>query len=390
MQEMAEWFAATGVATDVLTVRPNYPGDRIFPGYETGVHDIAVESGVHVQRLPTAPVRGAGLLARIGPELAFMARLLACRASGAVKPRAALISLCPSIFTVLGTLPLRRRGGRHVAVVHDIQSGLGHALGGGMTRALMPLLRRVESWTLNQVDAVIVLSEEMRRHLQAMGVRRPLEIQPPMVNTAFIQPASEPSGPPTLMYSGNLGRKQGLGQVLELARELKRRSSPIRIIVRGGGAMRDELVAEASELRLDNLDIQDLVPRAEIPGSLAEAHLHLVPQIASGGDFAVPSKIFSIMAAQRTFVATAEAESTLAALAEKSGAFVCAPPDDAVAFANAVETLLAQPERRMEMARAGRRYVETHADTDVVMKKLSTLLRPDTGWPRETASTSIQ
>ena len=27
------------------------------------------------------------------------------------------------------------------------------------------------------------------------------------------------------------------------------------------------------------------------------------------------------------------------------------------------------------MARAGRRYVETYADTDVVMKKLSTLLR---------------
>lgn len=374
MQEMAEWFAANGFSTRLVTVRPNYPGERIFPGYETGERDHAVEGGVEVLRFPTAPVPSRGLLARMGPELAFMARLLMAWLSGRVAPSQALISLSPSVFTVFGALPLKARGGRHVAVVHDIQSGLGAALGGGLTRALMPILRGLERWTLNRPDAIIVLSEEMRRHLRDMGVRRPIEIQPPMVNAQFIRPAPEPDGVSTLMYSGNLGRKQGLGQVLDLAAELKRRGSPVRIIVRGGGAMRDELVAEAAGRRLDNLAIQELVPREEIPRSLAEAHLHLVPQIASGGDFAVPSKIFSIMAAERTFVATAQPGSTLANLAAESGAFDCVPPDDPVAFADAVETLLADPIRRQSMARAGRAHVECHADTAVVMAKLSTLL----------------
>ncbi|MBC7166780.1 glycosyltransferase family 4 protein [Phenylobacterium sp.] len=379
-QEMAEWFAANGFATEVVTVRPNYPGERIFPGYERGQHDQAVEAGVQVRRFPTAPVRGGGLLARMGPELAFMFRLVAARIAGRLSARPALISLSPSIFTVFGALPLKAGGGRHVAVVHDIQSGLGSALGGGLTRALMPILRALERWTLNRPDAIIVLSEEMKRHLRAMGVRRPIEIQPPMVNAQFIRPAQEPGGVPTLMYSGNLGRKQGLGQVLDLAAELKRRGSPARIIVRGGGAMRDELIAEAAERRLDNLDIQDLVPRDQIGRSLAEAHLHLVPQIASGGDFAVPSKIFSIMAAGRTFVATAQPGSTLAQLAAETGAFVCAPPDDAAAFADAVETLLADPAQRQRAATAGRTYVEAHADTSVVMAKLSMLLhRPQAG-----------
>ncbi|MDP3618304.1 MAG: glycosyltransferase family 4 protein, partial [Ramlibacter sp.] len=352
MQELAEWFAGQGERVRVVTVRPNYPGTRIFDGYELGQHDNALEAGVRVRRLPTAPVRGTGLMSRMGPELMFLGRLLGARLTGAERPCPALISLCPSIFTVLGALPFRTAGGRHVAVVHDIQSGLGSALGGGLTRALMPILQGLERWTLNQVDTVVVLSEEMRRHLQTMGVRTPVEIQPPTVSAKFIRPRPEPQGPLTLMYSGNLGRKQGLGQVLDLAQELRRRDSNVRIIVRGGGAMRDTLVAEAAELGLTNLSIEDLVPRDQIPVSLAQAHLHLVPQIASGGDFAVPSKIFSIMAAGRTFIATAEAGSSLAKLAADTDAFVYAPPDDASAFADAVETLLAAPQRRAAMAAA--------------------------------------
>lgn len=375
MQEMAEWLAANGYRPCVVTVRPNYPGNAVFEGFSRGERDLERDAGVDIRRLPTAPVRGAGLMARMGPELEFLFRLVSMRLSGGLQSQAVLISLCPSIFTVVGALPLRAAGGRHLVVVHDIQSGLGSALGSVVTRALMPLLATVERWALNRADAIVVLSEEMKEHLRRMGVRKPIEIQPPMVNTQLIQPSPEPAAPPTLMYSGNLGRKQGLGQVLDLAEELKRRGSPARVVVRGGGAMRDELIAETAERRLDNVVIEDLVPRSEIGRSLAEAHLHLVPQVATGGDFAVPSKIFSIMAAGRTFVATAAPGSTLASLAEGSGAFICSAPESPKAFADAVEALLADHTLRARLAAAGRRYVETTVATDVVMQRIATLLQ---------------
>jgi len=374
MQEIAEWFAAKGKAVRVVTVRPNYPGSHIFDGYEDGQHDNKLEAGVLVRRLPTTPVRGSAMMSRLGPELTFLIRLAAARISGAERPCPAVISLCPSILTVLGTIPLRARGGRHVAVVHDIQSGLGSALGDGFTRALMPILRWLERWTLNQVDTVIVLSEEMRRHLRALGVLSPIEVQPPTVNTQFIRPLPEPVGPFTLMYSGNLGRKQGLGQVLDLAQELHRRKAGVQIIIRGSGAMRDALVREAAEIGLTNLRIEDLVPREQIPVSLAEAHLHLVPQIASGGDFAVPSKIYSIMSAGRTFVATAARGSTLATLAQQTGAFICSSPQNVGEFADNVELLARSPELRQRMASAGRQYIENYADTSVVMTSFSEIL----------------
>ena len=56
MQQMAEWLAAEGETVRVITVRPNYPEARIFPGYEQGQHDDALEGGVQVRRWPTTPV----------------------------------------------------------------------------------------------------------------------------------------------------------------------------------------------------------------------------------------------------------------------------------------------------------------------------------------------
>lgn len=138
--------------------------------------------------------------------------------------------------------------------------------------------------------------------------------------------------------------------------------------------MRESLVQGARSRNLTNLTFMPLAARSLLSEALAEGDIHLVPQAARGGDFAVPSKVFAIMSAARPFVATAEANSALARLAAESGAFLCVPPDSPTEFADAVLALLADPPRRLEMGRRGRAYVESEVDTDVVMRRLLPLL----------------
>ena len=143
-------------------------------------------------------------------------------ASGRIPRGERVISLCPSILTTLGALALVRRHGRHIAVVHDVQSGLGAALGTKRVRAIVPILLRLEALALNRADYVVVLSDGMKDAIQALGVRRPIAVLPPSIDTKEITPQPRPAaGPPTLLYSGNLGRKQGLEQLLGLAQALK-------------------------------------------------------------------------------------------------------------------------------------------------------------------------
>ena len=371
IQQMAEWLASDGMAVEVVTVRPNYPGSQIFPGFERGQRDVAVENGVSIRRLPTRPSKGPRLLARAGPEALFMVQLLFHRMRR--RPSSRLVTLCPSILTVLGALPLRARGGRHITVLHDVQSGLGTALGVG--RLVAGILRRLEAWTLNRVDHLVVLSDAMGRAIADMGVRTPYVVAPPQVDTRVIRPLPEAEGRPTLMYSGNLGRKQGLHVLLQLAAILKFKAPDIRILVRGDGALRSELVEGAEAQGLSNFEVEPLVAREDLPRSLSEGHVHLVPQLPGGRDFAVPSKIFSIMAAGRPFLATADEDSHIFTLAENVGAGLAISTSDVEGLADAAIALLRDAPRRRRMGEAGRSWVEKEADTAVVMRRIAGLLR---------------
>jgi len=85
-----------------------------------------------------------------------------------------------------------------------------------------------------------------------------------------------------------------------------------------------------------------------------------VPQNPQAAAFAVPSKVYNIMAVGRPFVATALPDSTLWQLQRQSGAFLCVPPDDPPSFAQAVIQLADDSRLRHELGRRGREFVEAN------------------------------
>ena len=208
-----------------------------------------------------------------------------------------------------------------------------------------------------------------------MGVRTPFFVAPPQVDARALTPRPEPVGKSTLMYSGNLGRKQGLQCLLDLAAIIRLEMPEVVILIRGDGAMRTILMETAAAAGLTNVIFEPLVAREEVARSMSEGHVHLVPQLPGGHEFAVPSKVFSIMAAGRPFVATADEGSPLYDLAEGVGAGLAVPTCDSRAFADAAIALLRDPARRRLMGDLGRAWVEREADTPVVMARIGALLR---------------
>jgi colanic acid biosynthesis glycosyl transferase WcaI len=276
------------------------------------------------------------------------------------------------LAVLLGSLA-KRRGGHHAAIVHDIQSGLAGALGMVQGRLLPRLIRQVETFALNRADRLIVLSERMREALMEQGVRTPIEVLPIWIDTQAVRPLPPAPGPPVALYSGNLGRKQGLGQVLDLAANLLGRSE-VRILVRGEGTQAKGLAAEAGRRGLSNLRFEALLPPERLNEGLAAGHIHLVPQDPRAVDYAVPSKVMGIMAAGRPFVATAGPGSMLWRLREESEAFVCVPPNDGAAFAAAVLRLADDPDLRAMLGRRARSFAERHFDRRRVLGRLAATL----------------
>jgi colanic acid biosynthesis glycosyl transferase WcaI len=358
--DIAEWMAAHGRPTTVLSGLPHYPSADVFPAYRDGRCRRETVGSVTVERLRSGAPRRPSAVSRILNEADFLMRGLAALASGRVGRHPVVLALCPSILCVTLGLAARQRGGVCIAIVHDIQSGLAERLGMGGGR-LGALMRVAERTMLNRVDLVVVLSEEMKDQLRAIGVTTPVEVVPLWVDTDQIQPV-EPVQRPVVkvLYSGNLGRKQGLGQVVAMAEQLAQRRPDIEIVLRGNGNQVEALAAEIAHRRLRNVRLAELQPNEDLAQALSAGDIHLVPQNPQAAAFAVPSKVYNIMAVGRPFVATALPDSTLWHLQRQSGAFLCVPPNEPIRFAEAVLKLADDEVLRRDLGRRGRQFVERH------------------------------
>jgi len=368
--DLAEALAASGKQVKVITARPHYPGNVVFPAYRGGLRDRQFINRVEIRRLPVVARGGDSFLSRLANEGSLFLGATAALTRDRARDAPMIVVLCPSILSVMLGNVIRRRNARCVAIVHDIQSGIAEGLGMG-GRLLVKALKLIERTTFNRCDLVVVLSEEMRRTLRNQGIGCPIEVHPIWIDTEAIRPQPTTSGPArTALYSGNFGRKQGLLQLVDLAQELHGRGSPLRVRLRGRGNQEEAVRREVRSRGLRNVEFRDLIGPEELADGLAEGDIHLVPQDPSIADYAVPSKIYGIMAAGRPFVATARRDSTLWHLREESGAFLCVPPNDIDAFANAVMELAENADWRAELGRHGRNYVLRNCARNVSLRRL--------------------
>jgi colanic acid biosynthesis glycosyl transferase WcaI len=137
--------------------------------------------------------------------------------------------------------------------------------------------------------------------LRGQGVRKPIHVLPIWVDLSKVYPMTPRiDGAPTLLYSGNfLGRKQGLEQIIDMAELLLKKGSNVKVVIRGAGTSIETLRTTIQERCLRNVELKPLVPPQQLNEALAEGHVHLIPQLPEGADYALPSKTYAIMAAGR-------------------------------------------------------------------------------------------
>ena len=136
--------------------------------------------------------------------------------------------------------------------------------------------------------------------------------------------------------------------LIEAARLLSGRGD-IMLVICGQGPNRARL--EELARGLDNLRFHDLQPMERVGDLLSLASLHLLPQIPGAADLVLPSKLTNMLASGRPVIATAEAGTGL--YEEVEGCGLNTRPGDAAALADAIVTLIDNPDLRARMGRSG-------------------------------------
>ena len=372
--DLCDWLRSTGNELRVIAFRPHYPSVSQFAAWQDGTHDHETYHGAEISRIKTRGRGGGGLRERLLSDLAFLGGVLRRGVARTLGDTDVIVAYVPSCLSLFGAAVLAwRTGAPVVGVVHDIESGLAASLGIAKRGLLLRAMRWVERAAFNRAARMIVLTEGMAAELREIGYTKPITVLPIWSGAL---PENEPAADaaPVVGYSGNFGKKQNLDQILPLISMLNERRPDVRVVLRGDGSERPRIEAAVAAMGVRNTEFLPLVPPDQVCQSLQAIDLHLVPQAMNVARYALPSKLFTIMAAGRPFVCVAEKDSPLDHLARNSGAGICIYPGDDEALFAGVDRLLADRELMREMGRRGRSFVATHMDRATILRSYEELI----------------
>ncbi|GGH16211.1 glycosyltransferase WbuB [Silvibacterium dinghuense] len=382
-----EWLVEQGHEVRVVTAPPYYPEWKVREGYRWWEYRTEQSSaGVRIYRCPLyVPKRPNGWrrLLHLGSfatsSLPIMLRQLLWRPDIVMTIEPALF--CAPTAALMAVLS----GASAWLHVQDFEIDAAFDLellpaGGSIHKFALFYERAI----MQVFDRVSTISPNMVRRLTSKGVSKEKAILfPNWVNVDEVT-ASVPGALPNayrhelgirddqivLLYSGNLGHKQGLEILPQVAEALRERKD-LHFVFCGDGAYRRPLERFAGSL--PNVSLLHLQPRARLNELLNAADIHLLPQRADAADLVMPSKLTGMMASGRPVITTAVPGTQLADAVEGCGLVV--PPGDVQAFTQAILALADARAERLEMGRTARCYAEEHMGRDYVLRRLEKEMR---------------
>ena len=341
-----------------VTVVAGYPvrGAGRLPAKES-------RNGVSIIRAAGTTFDPSRFAGRVANYLSYFAS--ACAAALTLRRPDVVIALTdPPIVGLAALLAARRAAARFVFLCQDVFPEVARLLEDFHNEAMNAALDRVNRFLLRRADAVIAIGETMRRRLIDEKGAKPetVAVIHNWADCALLRPDVDAqafarthglSGRFVVMHAGNIGLSQNLDIVLAAAEELRDHDA-IRFVFIGDGARRAALELAARNRGLDNILFLPYQPRGDMSSSYAAADVFLISLKEGLAGYIVPSKLYSILAAGKPYVAAVEAASEVAEITNRYGCGVVVAPGDGKELAVRILGLYGDPSMLIRLGQRAR------------------------------------
>jgi colanic acid biosynthesis glycosyl transferase WcaI len=201
------------------------------------------------------------------------------------------------------------------------------------------------------------------------------------VDTNFIKPVSKKKSLKKLLgfvdedrivlYSGNLGEKQGLEILIDVAEKLSRYNH-IKIVLCGEGALKPRLQEKMKEMNIENVHFLSLQPYEKLSEFLSIADLHLVLQKKVASDLVMPSKLTTILGVGGVAIVSAMPNTNLFEVISNNEIGIIIDPENPMAlFESIIENIDNDNFRIKSNARL---YAESNLNRDSILRRFNDLI----------------
>lgn len=358
LRAIAAHWAAQGHEVEVLSSQPSYkPETALASAPRTEQVD-----GFTVRRLPMRPDRGG--LARRPRNMVRFSALAAWRVLTGPRRDLVMCSTAPQVL--LGwavSLAARVRRASFVYHCMDLHPEIG-ALSGEFAHPLVyRVLMRLDTAACRRAAAVVVLSDDMRDAL----LRRDSSLAGRIVvlNNFDLPEYGDPAAAPvlarddvvTVAFTGNVGRFQGLEEIVSAVLGDEPALGSVRLVLMGEGAAKAALAAAVAAAPADRRERVLLLPHgttAEARAVMGVADWGLVSLAPKVVDFAYPSKTATYLSEGLPVLAAVEPDSALARDVVAWGAGRTLALDSVATIRDGLVSLVHERERLPELRACAR------------------------------------
>ncbi|MET3922034.1 glycosyltransferase family 4 protein [Arthrobacter sp. UYEF20] len=372
---LAKNLAAAGHPVSVVTGFPHYPEWQRQQGYD-GWQKTESLDGVKIKRLRHYIPRKPTGFRRILMELTFGMRVV-----GARWDRPDVIILVSPALISTGLAAIRARLSRKrtpcLIWVQDLYSR-GVVETSMATGPFARLAIRLESAILGRADGVVAIHERFRAYITGtLGIsEREVRV---IRNWTHLPPAPATgqqelrkrlgweNNETIVLHAGNMGRKQGLENVVAAARLAEAGNSRVRFVLMGDGNQRAALELAAEGMR--NITFVDSLPDAEFQTALTAADVLLVNELPGVKEMSVPSKLTSYFNAGVPVLAATDRNSVTAEEIASAKAGLRVDADNPAALVAAAEALGSDKNFSRELGENGLKFRQLTLSEATAMAK---------------------
>ncbi|WP_213778695.1 glycosyltransferase WbuB [Caballeronia sp. dw_276] len=380
--EMAETLQQHGHEVRVVCAPPYYPEWKVAKGYSAWRNACETRNHVRIWRAPLwVPAHPSGLKRMVHLASFAMASLPALMKQTWWRPDV-VMTIAPTMLNAPAALMLAKMTGASSWLhIQDFEVDAAFDLGLLKSERAGRIARFMERAILCRFDMVSTISDKMIERAMTKGVLPSRMFRlPNWVDISAIYPLQRvnkfrdelaiPESAKVVLYSGNMGSKQGIEVLAGAAHALAKRED-ITFVFCGNGATKADL--QKSCEHLSNCRFIPLQPVERLNELLNLADIHVLPQRGDAADLVMPSKLTGMFASGRVVIAMARPGTELHNVVSSRGVVV--PPENVDALAAAIEALVANPEQRAALGAEGRVFAELHLSPAWVLGRLDDKLR---------------
>lgn len=337
-----------GYRLTVITGIPNYPEGKFYKGYGWIKKRKEVWNGVEIIRLPLIS-RGKGKIRLILNYLSFV--FFGFFWKSFTKIKADLVftfEVSPMTQALLGVWYKKRRKVPHYLYVQDLWPENVEVVAGIHNKTVLHWIEKMVNYIYQNTDTILATSPSFVKMIQSRVSVNPDKVKYwPQYAEDFYRPVPKGNSPEIpdngifkIIFTGNIGRAQGLEILPKTAKILKAKNIEVNFVVVGDGRYRQELKKAIAEEKVEDMFmLLGRKPAEDIPYLLAACDAAFI-SFMDNSLFAatIPAKLQSYMACGMPIIASADGETKR--IIEEANCGVCCPLGDANLLAMGIEKLL--------------------------------------------------